>query len=92
MNYLGLISFRIDWFDLIFEKEDFISGCCVSQGKLKFLEDGGHCECNSMTSGAMANPVSLEEETEAVNQRLVLLQLEVQLTSSLHCVQCPFLT
>ena len=64
----------------------------VSQGKLKLLEDGGQCECNSMASGAMANPISLEEETEAVTQRLVLFQLEAQLTSSLHCVQCPFLT
>ena len=37
----------------------------MSQGKLKLLEDGGQCECNSMASGAMANPISLEEETEA---------------------------
>lgn len=49
----------------------------LSQGKLKLLEDGGQRECNSMASGAMANPISLEEETEAVNQRLVLFQLKL---------------
>ena len=63
----------------------------MSHGKLKLLEDGGQRECNSMASGAMANPISLEEETEAVNQRLVLFQLEAQLTSSPALCTVPLL-
>ena len=67
----------------------------MSQGtSLKFLEDRGRRESNPVKCSTTANPISLGEETVAViqGQRLVLFQLEAQLTSRLHCVQCPFLT
>ena len=52
-----------------FEKENFISGWCMSHGTTwKFLEDRGKCGSHPVKSSAAADPILLDEETEAIIQ------------------------